>query len=61
MTLTKKTLRQWAESVHICLTKEQEKMILDRFGAEPGDGYVWTELDIAEQIRKIAGSARNTA
>ncbi|WP_207643855.1 hypothetical protein [Desulfitobacterium hafniense] len=34
-------------------TKEQEAIILERFGTEPGDGHEWSEQDIAEQIRKI--------
>jgi hypothetical protein len=61
MTLTRKSLGQWAESAHICLTQEQEKIILEQFGTEPGDGYVWTEQDIAEQIRKTIGNANRTA
>ena len=27
--------------------------ILNRLSEEPGDGYVWTEQDIFEQMRKI--------
>ena len=27
--------------------------ILKRLSEEPGDGYVWTEQDIYEQMRKI--------
>ena len=27
--------------------------ILNRLSEEPGDGYVWTEQDIYEQMRKI--------
>jgi hypothetical protein len=53
MTLTEKSLRQWEESAHFRFTAEQKAEILDRFGTEPGDGYEWTQQDIAEQIRKI--------
>lgn len=53
MTLNKRNLREWEISAHILFTKEQERIILDRFGNEPGDGNVWSEQDIAENIRKI--------
>jgi hypothetical protein len=53
MTLTEKSLRQWTESARICPTAQQRTAILDRFGTEPGDGKIWTEQDIAEQIREI--------
>lgn len=53
MILNKKKLREWEKSSFTLFAKEQEKLILEQFGTEPGDGYVWTEQDIAEQIRKI--------
>lgn len=53
MTLNKRDLREWENSAHICFTKEQKRIILDRFGNEPGNGNVWSEQDIAENIRKI--------
>jgi hypothetical protein len=36
----------------IWFTKEQERIILERFGKEPLP-YEWSEQDIAEQIRAI--------
>jgi len=53
MILNRKKLRAWEKSAHILFTKEQEAIILERFGTEPGDGHEWSEQDIAEQIRKI--------
>jgi len=53
MTLNKRDLRKWENSAQILFTKEQKRMILDRFGSEPGDGNVWSEQDIAENIHKI--------
>jgi len=53
MTLNRRKLRAWEKSAHILFTKEQETIILERFGEEPGDGYEWSEQDIAEQIREI--------
>lgn len=53
MTLNRRDLRKWENSAHILFTKEQERIILDRFGNEPDDGNVWSEQDIAENIRKI--------
>jgi len=55
MTLTEKSLKKLGESMRIPFTKEQERIILDRFGTEP-EPYEWTHQDIAEQIRKICGS-----
>ena len=48
MILNRKKLRTWEKSAHILFTKEQEAIILERFGTEPGDGHEWSE-----QIRKI--------
>jgi len=53
MILTKKKLRAWEESAFITFTKEQEKLILEQFATEPDDEQVWSEQDIAEQVRKI--------
>lgn len=53
MTLNKRDLWKWENSAHILFTKEQERIILDRFRSEPDDGNVWSEQDIAENIRKI--------
>jgi hypothetical protein len=53
MTLNKRKLRVWEKSLFTLFTKEQEELILERFGTEPGDGHEWSEQDIAEQIRKI--------
>ena len=53
MTLNKRGLRAWENSANVVFTEEQKRLILDRFGSEPGDGNVWSEQDIAENIRKI--------
>lgn len=53
MILNRKKLRAWEKSAHILFTKEQEAIILERFGTEPGNGPEWSEQDIAEQIREI--------
>jgi len=52
MTLTKKDLQRWQESMHIHLSKSQEAAILEQFGTEP-EPHVWSEQDIAEQINKF--------
>lgn len=52
MILTKRSLRKWEESMFTLLTAEQQRIILERFGSEP-EPHVWSEQDIAEQIRKI--------
>jgi hypothetical protein len=54
MTLSKKELRNWAESARILFTPEQKQAILERFGSEP-EPYVWSEQDIAVQIRNYLG------
>lgn len=55
MILTKKDLdTEWAEFFRHCRNSEAVKQeILARFSEEPGDGYVWSEQDIYEQMRKI--------
>jgi len=58
MTLNQKTLREWEDSMHTIFTDEQKQIILDRFGTEPGNGAIWSEQDIAEQIRKIRMNGR---
>lgn len=52
MTLTEKDLRKWEESAYILFTAEQKRIILDRFGKEP-EPYVWSEQDIAVQIKNF--------
>ena len=49
MTITKKYLRDWEKSFHICITPEQKQIILERFGTEPWP-YEWTRQDIEVQI-----------
>jgi hypothetical protein len=54
MTIDKKWLDKYCESTWVLsMTKEQEELILARFGTEPGDGQVWTEEDIYTQILNI--------
>jgi hypothetical protein len=52
MTLNKQKLIRLGESWWIMFTKEQELLILERFGEEPWP-YEWSEQDICEQIRHI--------
>jgi len=54
MTLNKKELRRWEESMFILLSVRQEQCILERFGTEP-EPYEWSEQDIAVQIRNFLG------
>ena len=53
MVIDKKWLNKYCKSAWVSMSKEQEDLILTRFGTEPGDGYVWTEQDIYTQIRNI--------
>lgn len=53
MTVNKRSVRNWEESMLVPLTGEQKAIILDRFGSEPGNGHAWSEQDIAEGIRII--------
>ena len=39
--------------LHCKNAKAAKAEILNRLSEEPGDGYVWTEQDIYEQMRKI--------
>ena len=50
MTITKKYLRDWEKSAFTTITAEQKQIILERFGTEP-EPYVWSDQDIAIQIR----------
>lgn len=52
MTLTKKSLQHWEESMLISLTAKQRQIILARFVSEP-EPYEWSAQDIQEQIRNI--------
>jgi hypothetical protein len=52
MILTKRDIRFLRERCFVRITEEQERGLLDLLGIEPGEGYVYTEQDIAEQIRK---------
>jgi len=54
MTLTKRELKRMGESLRVWITKEQEQIILDRFGIEP-EPYEWSEQDIAIQIQNFLG------
>ena len=54
MTLNKRKLRKWRESMMVLFTKEQERRILERFGEEPWP-YEWSEQDIAMQIENLLG------
>ena len=50
MTLNKRKLKKYCESMWIRLTKEQECAILEQFGTEP-EPYEWSEQDISVQIK----------
>ena len=52
MTLNKRSLKKLSESMRVCFTQEQERIILERFGEEPWP-YEWSEQDISEQIDRI--------
>lgn len=52
MTMNKRSLRELSEAMRIAFTKEQERMILERFGTEP-EPYEWSQQDIEMQVRKI--------
>ena len=55
MILTRKDLdTEWAEVFRDCKNiRAAKEEILSIFSEEPGDGYVWSEQDIYEQMRKI--------
>ena len=52
MTVNKRKLKKLTESMRILLTREQECIILQRFGEEPYP-YEWTEQDIFIQLRNF--------
>jgi hypothetical protein len=54
MTLTEKRLKKLGESMRVRFTKEQGRVILERFGTEP-EPYEWSEQDIAVQIQNFIG------
>jgi len=54
VTLNKRKLRKLTERMWVAITKEQEDIILDRFGEEP-EPYEWSEQDITTQIRNYLG------
>ena len=54
MTLNKRKLKKLGESMWIHFTKEQERMILERFSTEP-EPYEWSEQDIVVQIQNYLG------
>lgn len=58
MIVTKKYIRELREKNFVRISEAAEKLILERLGKEPepdDDGriYVYSEQDIAEQVRKI--------
>lgn len=58
MIVTKKYIKELREKNFVKISKTAEKLILERLGKEPepdedGRVYVYTEQDIAEQMRKI--------
>lgn len=58
MIVTKKYIQELKEEGFMNISKEQEKLILEKLGSEPeadeeGHCYEYTEQDILEQIRKI--------
>ena len=55
MTLSKWELKRIAQSMRICMSKEQEQAILERFGTEP-EPYEWTEQDIMVQLQNYRAS-----
>ena len=54
MTINKKWLRKTTESLRVLITKEQERLILERFSEEPFP-YEWSEQDIHVQIQNFIG------
>jgi len=52
MILTSKTLDQYLERTQQTITRKTYQQILDYFSEEPGDGQIWTEQDLWEQVRK---------
>jgi hypothetical protein len=54
MTLSKWKLKRIAQSMRLCMSKEQEQAILERFGTEP-EPYEWSEQDIMVQLQNYLG------
>ena len=54
MTLNKRGLKKLGESMWVCFTEEQKRIILERFGTEP-EPYEWSEQDIVVQIQNFLG------
>jgi len=54
MTINKRWLRKTTASLRVLITKEQELLILERFGEEP-EPYEWSEQDIFVQIQNFLG------
>jgi hypothetical protein len=54
MTIDRRKLKKLAESMRVWLTKEQDYIILERFGAEPHP-HEWSEQDISVQIQNFLG------
>jgi len=55
MTINKRWLKKTCGSMWVSITKEQERLILERFGTEP-EPYEWTDEDIYIQIRNLLWS-----
>ena len=52
MTLNRRKLKKWGDSMRIWFTKEQERLILEQFSEEPWP-HEWSEQDIVKGIRQI--------
>lgn len=59
MTITKRDLKKYSEGTRVTITKEEEAIILERFGTEPDEWHTWTEQDIYTQIRNILAGKKN--
>ena len=53
MILTPKELDQYLLQNHQTISSETRAEILTFFSEEPGEGQIWSEQDIWEQVRKI--------
>lgn len=52
MILTKRHIRYLRERSFMNITEAQERGLLELLGSDPGEGHVYSEQDIAEQLRK---------
>lgn len=52
MVLTKRAIQRLREESFMCITEEQERGLLELLGTEPDEGYIYSDQDIAEQLRK---------